>query len=76
MLKQILAELENTTSGLSLEEIAQRIGKDPRVVEGMLDMLVRMGMLIEVDNVACSSCPLHDTCRVIATTERTFSLAT
>ena len=76
MLKQILVELENTTTGLCLEEIAQRIGKDPMVVEGMLDMLVRMGMLVEVDTTACPSCPLHDTCRMIATADRIFVLST
>lgn len=76
MLKQILTEFENTTTVLCLEEIAQRIGKDPRVVEGILDTLIRMGRLIEMKSTVCSSCPLHGTCRMIAASDRTFILAT
>jgi hypothetical protein len=76
MLKQILTEFENTFTVLCLEEIAQRIGKDPRVVEGMLDTLIRMGRLIEMESMECSSCPVHGTCRLIAASGRTFVLAT
>jgi hypothetical protein len=76
MLKQILTEFEKTDTVLCLEEIAQRIGKDSRVVEGMMDTLIRMGKVIEIKSTVCSSCPLHDMCRSISVSGRTFILAT
>ncbi len=74
MLSQILTEFENTTRGLCLEEIAQRLGKDPRVVAGALDLLVNMGKLDEIEINMCDSCPVRGNCSVIADSKRIYNL--
>ncbi len=62
MLSQILKEFEKPTKGLCLEEIAQRLGKDPRVVAGALDLLVKMGKLDGIEGGMCDSCPIRSMC--------------
>jgi hypothetical protein len=74
MLNQILLEFENTTSGLCLEEIAQRLVKDPGVVASALDLLVNMGKLYEIESGMCDFCPAHGMCSVISDPKRVFIL--
>jgi hypothetical protein len=74
MLSQILAELENSTIGLCLEEIAQRLGKDPSVVAGALDLLVNMGRLNELESSKCDVCPVSSMCSVISDPKRIYIL--
>lgn len=74
MLNQILTEFENTARGLCLEEIAQRLGKDPRVVAGALDLLVNMGKLDEIESSMCDFCPVRGMCSVISDPERIYAL--
>lgn len=74
MLSQILTEFENTTRGLCLDEIAQRIGKDPRVVAGALDLLVNMGKLNEIESSMCDFCPVRGMCSVISDPKRIYIL--
>ena len=75
MLNQIIMEFEKSTSGLCLEEVAQRLGKDPGVVAGALDLLVNMGKLDEIESSMCDFCPVRDMCIVISNPKRVFILA-
>lgn len=74
MLNQILTEFENTTRGLCLEEIANRLGKDPRVVAGALDLLVNMGKLDEIESSMCDFCPVRGMCSVSANLMHIYTL--
>jgi hypothetical protein len=74
MLNQILTEFENTTGGLCLEEIAQRIGKDPRVVSGALDLLINMGKLDQIQTGMCNVCPVRSICNVVSDPKRMYIL--
>ena len=74
MLNQILMEFENTTSGLCLEEVAQRLGKDPGVVASALNLLVNMGKLDEIESGMCDFCPVRGMC--ISDPKRVFLLTT
>lgn len=74
MLNQILKEFENAARGLCLEEIAQRLGKDPRVVAGALDLLVNMGKLDEIENGMCDFCPVRSMCSEVSDPMRIFAL--
>jgi hypothetical protein len=74
MLNQILLEFENTTSGLCVDEVAQRLGKDPGVVAGALDLLVNMGKLDEIESSVCDSCPVRGMCSGISRPQRIFIL--
>ncbi|KPK94713.1 MAG: hypothetical protein AMJ88_03380 [Anaerolineae bacterium SM23_ 63] len=75
MLSQILTEFGNTTRGLCLEEIVQRLGKNPRVVEGALDLLVNMGKLDEIESSTCDLCPVRGVCGVISAPKRIYILS-
>ncbi|UCF61905.1 MAG: hypothetical protein JSV37_04260 [Anaerolineaceae bacterium] len=75
MLNQILTEIENSPRGLCLEEIAQRLDKDPGVVAGGLDLLVHMGKLDQIENSMCDVCPVRGMCNVISDTAKIFFLA-
>lgn len=74
MLRQILSEIENSPRGLCLEEIAQRLGKDPNVVAGALDLLVHMGKLDQIESSACDVCPMRGMCSVISDPTHIFTL--
>jgi predicted Zn-ribbon and HTH transcriptional regulator len=76
MVEQILTEFEKADTVMCLEEIAQRIGKDSRVVDGVMETLIRMGKVIEIKSTLCSSCPLHATCKSNSISGRAFTLAT
>jgi hypothetical protein len=74
MLSQILTEIENSPRGLCLEEIAQRLDKDPSVVAGGLDLLVHMGKLTQIRSSACDVCPVRGMCNVISDPARIYIL--
>ena len=74
MLSQILNELENTIGGLCVDEIAQRLGKEPGVVAGALDLLVNMGKLDEIERSLCDVCPVRGVCSVISDSTRVYIL--
>jgi hypothetical protein len=75
MLNQILVEIENSPRGLCLEEIAQRLDKDPGVVTGGLDLLVHMGKLDQIGSSMCDVCPVRSMCTVISDAATIFILA-
>ena len=66
-------EFESTTKGLCLEEVAQRLGKDPRVVAGALDLLANMGKLDEIESSTCDFCPVRGMCSVIPDPKRMYT---
>lgn len=75
MIAEALDEFERTARALCPQEIAKRLGKEPSVVEGMLELLVRMGKLVEVENTGlCDSCPAYAKCLRVESPLRTFTL--
>jgi hypothetical protein len=75
MLSQILTEFDNTTRGLCVEEIAQKLGRNPRVVAGALDLLVNMGKLDVIEVGVCDSCPVRDICSAITNPKRIYVIS-
>ena len=74
MLNQILDEFKYATGGLCLEEIAQRLGRDRRVVAGALDLMVNMGKLDVIERSLCDVCPVRSLCSVISDPTRRYFL--
>jgi Mn-dependent DtxR family transcriptional regulator len=75
MLTDILEACKTAPQGLCLEEIAHRLKKDPSVVEGMIDQLLRMGRLVERPAQAiCETCPARASCILIERPVRVYSV--
>jgi hypothetical protein len=77
MLKQILAEFEQSPTMLCLDELSQKLAVTPSALEGMLDMLVRKGRLLEISaaHSACTSCPARAGCVIIRSSAKSYILA-
>ncbi len=60
---------------MCLEEVAQKLGREPSVVEGMLETLVKLGKLVEIGSEVCDLCPASSMCILISPARRTFTLA-
>jgi hypothetical protein len=78
MLRKIVAEFQQNSKALCLEELSQRLSIEPGALEGMLQMLVRKGRLLEIDfghNNACSHCPARGGCMVIGRLGKGYLLA-
>ncbi|NIS81769.1 MAG: hypothetical protein GTO14_16530 [Anaerolineales bacterium] len=76
MLGDILDEFGRTRNTLYFQDVSKRLGKEPAVVEGMLELLVRVGRLVEVNGARiCDSCPMRAKCLCLKSSHRTFSLA-
>lgn len=74
MLSKILRMLEGN-EGLTVEEVARRLGKDPETIRPMLELLVKMGLLEERSyEGACNGCHLADVCKVNLPRLRSYSL--
>ena len=69
----VLSLLNDAPLGLCLEEISTRVGRDPRKIEPVLELLIHMGRLrVEVGPSACESCTLHGACAAIPDEERIY----
>jgi len=75
MLSRILAIYEQDPGVMCLEEVAQKLGREPSVVEGMLETLVKLGKLVEIGSEVCDLCPASSMCILISSARRTFTLA-
>ncbi len=77
MLKQILAEFEQRPTSLCLDELSQKLTIAPSALEGMLDMLVQKGRLLEISAThnACEICPARAGCVIINTSAKSYILA-
>jgi hypothetical protein len=76
MLSSILAEFDQASANVCSDEIAQRLGVEPALLDDMFDMLVRMGKLKEVHSAdECAACPTSTLCRTRPPARRTFLLA-
>jgi hypothetical protein len=75
MLSSILAIYEQDPGALCLEEVAQKLDREPSVVEGMLETLVNLGKLVEIGTETCGLCPASSTCILISSGRRSFTLA-
>jgi hypothetical protein len=64
MPSSILKELEEAERPVALDEMSRRVGVERSALDGMLQLLVRMGRLREVGAVAetCSHCPGRLSC--------------
>jgi len=76
MLSKILEICINKPDGAELNEIARRLNKNPMVVEGMIDQLVRMGKLVELrEYPMCKMCPTQSSCILLKSSERLFCVS-
>ena len=75
MLSSILAIYEQDPGVLCVEEVAQKLGREPSVVEGMLETLVNLGKLVEIGAETCGLCPASSSCILISSERRSFTLA-
>jgi len=75
MLSSILAIYEQDLRALCVEEVAQKLDREPSVVEGMLDTLVNLGKLVEIGTEDCGLCPASSMCTLISSGRRSFTLA-
>jgi FeoC-like transcriptional regulator len=77
MLTQLVALLNDASSGLSVSEISRALGAQPAAVTGMLDWLARAGRLIEVgpDGGFCGSCGLESQCQLLMVHGKRYILA-
>ena len=75
MLSSILAIYEQDPGALCLEEVAQKLDREPSVIEGMLETLVKLGKLVEIDTETCGLCAARSMCILISSGRRSFTLA-
>ena len=75
MLTAILEEFQRTRKTLCADEVAQRLAHDAAAIEGMLGLLVQMGMLVEIGGRAgCDLCPAHSSCWLFDSTRKAYGL--
>lgn len=77
MLKQILAEFEQSPTTLCLDELSQKLAITPSALEGMLDMLARKGRLLEIGAAhnACTACAARAGCVSLRSNTKSYVLA-
>ena len=75
MLRSILAIYEQDPGALCVDEVAQKLDREPSVVEGMLETLVKLGKLVEIDTETCGLCAARSMCILISSGRRSFTLA-
>ena len=75
MLNRILAIYEQDPGIMCVEEVAQKLDREPSVVEGMLETLVKLGKLIEIGSETCDLCAASSMCILISSGRRSFNLA-
>ena len=76
MLTKLLTEFNRHRRPLSSHELAGIFDKDPAVIEGMLETLVRSGRLVELGlDGPCHQCPEQRLCLVLPLDGRRFCLA-
>lgn len=68
MLTQLLSLLEERRTALGLYEISRALHAQPGAVQGMLELLVQRGRLIEVgpDGGYCAACGEQTQCSLLA----------
>ena len=77
MLKQILAEFEQSPATLCLDELSRKLAVTPSALEGMLETLVQKGrlLIISASHTACQTCPAKAGCVIISSTAKSYLLA-
>lgn len=77
MLTQLLALLEQRRNALGLYEISRALHAQPGAVQGMLELLVQRGRLIEVgpDGGYCATCGEQTQCSLLAARGKRYALA-
>ena len=77
MLREIIQTFEQNEQPTSLREMAARLDVQDSALEGMLDMLVRKGTLIEVGSEinTCRSCGGAKGCPYIVDQPKSYMLA-
>lgn len=76
MLSKIFEICKNKPQGANLNEIARKLNKDPIIVEGMVNHLLRMGKLIKhTEGLICDTCPARGSCILLKSTERRFVIS-
>ena len=75
-LSEILAVFERDPRAWCESEIAGQMGVEPSQLRAPLDHLIRMGRLVTQESAdVCEICPLHTSCLLIESPERTYQLA-
>ena len=76
MLTQLLSLLEERHTALGLYEISRALHAQPGAVQGMLELLVQRGRLIEVgpDGGYCGACVEQTQCSLLAARGKRYAL--
>lgn len=77
MLNTLIQLLEEKENGLSLSEISRIMNAQPSAVSAMVDMLVKMGKLMEIgpDGKCCTTCDLQTDCNLLAARGKRYTTA-
>lgn len=77
MLTQLLALLASRRHALGLHEISRALHAEPGAVQGMLELLVQRGRLVEVgpDGGYCTTCGEQTQCSLLAARGKRYTLA-
>ncbi len=67
MLQQILAEFRQARTPLCLDELSRKLEIESSALEGMLQILVRSGRLVEFGpaSYGCGACPARGGCVIM-----------
>ena len=76
MLTQLLSLLTEGRTALGLYEISRALHAEPGAVQGMLELLVQRGRLIEVgpDGGYCTTCGEQTQCSVLAARGKRYAV--
>lgn len=76
MLTQLLALLQEQDTALGLYEISRAMHAQPGAVQGMLELLVQRGRLIEVgpDGGYCTTCGEQAQCSLLAARGKRYAV--
>lgn len=73
-LRQVLTYFEEGQETVSLNQMAQKLGIERPLLEGMIDYWVKRGKLREVGATACQTCGSTSHCPFVMTLPRRYEL--
>ncbi len=76
LLKQVLQTFEESKTPLSMAEMAERLGVEPGVLDGLIDYWVRKGRLRQTGTPAarCGACGHQNGCPYVVALPRRYEL--
>lgn len=76
MLKEIMAEFQQNERPLCLTELSQKLAVETSALEGMVQILVRKGRLLEIEPTpsGCHLCPIKAGCFLMSESQKSYYL--